>query len=318
MKIIDRDEIYRIISMDECVKLMKKTLSDLDKEISTQYLRTAVVLPNTNVLGLMPAWLGSDYFGVKVISVYHTNGGTAYPSHQGNVLLFESKNGSLLASLDATSITQIRTGAVSATATDLLATKDAKKLALLGSGAQARSHLEAILTVRDIDSVTVWDINQKGAERFRSDMEQKFKIKIKICETAKDAVLDADIICTVTASKTPVLCGEWVKKGAHINAVGACAAKDRELDSSLVASARLYCDNTDAILNEGGDFLIPKAEGIVNDNHILGTVGQLINGRIEGRTDDSQITIFEALGLAVEDVAAAKYLYEKSPGKQEN
>ena len=201
----------------------------------------------------MPGYLKkSGVLGTKIITVFPDNHRHGLPSHQGVVLLFDSNNGALKAVVDGSEITAIRTAAVSAIATDQLARKDSEVLCLLGAGQQARTHLEAMLLVRPIKVVKVWSRNSENAKRFKDEMEQKFNVLIKVCDTAEEAACDADIICTVTSSKQPILKGVWVKEGAHINAVGACQPNDRELDSELVRKSMFYVDSIESATNESG------------------------------------------------------------------
>lgn len=299
-------DVRRVLDTSGCIALMTQTLKDEAAGKCVQYLRTAVDLPNGNVLGLMPGWFG-DCFGVKAISVYHTNGGTGYPSHQGQIQLFGAQYGNLLAMADASAVTQIRTGAVSAAASLALANPDSKILAVLGCGAQGESHVEALRAVFELAEVRLWDPNTAAAEALAG----RTPGTAAAFATAREAVEGADIICTVTPSRTPVLQRAWVKPGAHINAVGACAPTARELPSDLVAAARFFCDNVDSVLHESGDYRFPAEEGLIGPSHICGTVGQVLLGAVPGRQTRDEITIFEALGMAVEDIACAKYLYDR-------
>ena len=306
---LSKEEVLQNLKMKDCISAMRQVLLDLEQGRAQQYLRTVTPLPAGGLMGYMPAAV-QGMFGAKLITVFHSNMGTEYPSHQGSVLLFEEKHGSLLAMVDGGAVTQVRTGAVSAVATDLLAAKEAGVLALLGAGVQARSHLLAIQEVRTLRQVTVWDIRPEAAQNFAREMSLCTGLPITACATAQEAVKEADIICTVTGSSTPVLQRAWVKPGAHINAVGACAPKDREIDSALMAASRVYGDSAESVLAESGDFLIPLQEGVYSQEHLLGTLGQLLAGACIGRTEPEQITLFEALGLAVEDIACAKLLYQ--------
>ncbi|MBR2121919.1 MAG: ornithine cyclodeaminase family protein [Lachnospiraceae bacterium] len=312
MIILDSACVEEHLKSTDCVELMEKTLYELAEGSCVQYLRTAINLPNTNVLGLMPGWF-DGYFGVKTISVYHTNRGSGYPSHQGQILLFESEHGSLLAGIDATSVTKIRTGAVSAVATRLLARPDSSRLCILGCGTQGESHIDAIVPFFDIKTITLWDAfpEAAGALAAKAGEGAARGIDIRVCDTAEEAVRDADIICTVTPSALPVLCGSWLKSGAHINAVGACAPNARELDSEAVRRAAFFGDSIDSVEHESGDYLFPLKEGVITREHLRGTIGDILLKKIPGRESDDQITVFEALGLAVEDIAAAKYLYDR-------
>ena len=317
MIVIEKEEVEQKLTMPICIGLMRTVLQDDAEGKSRQYLRTVTPLPGNNLLGFMPAYLGTgDYFGAKVITVFPGNHQAGLPSHQGSVLLFDAEHGALRFMADGDAITQIRTGAVSAVATDLLARPDAKRLALLGAGAQGRSHLEAMALVRRLTEVTVWDVRPENARRFAAEMAEKAGCPIRACSCAEEAVRDADIICTLTPSPTPVLESSWVKPGAHINAVGACSATARELSSDLVARCLLYGDSIESVEKESGDYLIPLSEGVIQKGHLRGTIGQLLCGEITGRTSAQDVTLFDALGLAIEDVACAKYLY--LAGKGEN
>lgn len=308
------EEVRAALSAADCIKVMDSALR-LEFHGAQQYLRTVTKLPTGNILGYMPAFLGEDYFGAKIITVFHTNMGTQYPSHQGSVILFDTAHGSMQCMADGNTITAIRTGAVSALATRELARADAGVLCLMGAGEQARSHLAAMREVRTLQEVRVWDMNFERALAFAGEQSEKYGIKITACKEAQRAVEGADIICTLTPSHTPVLEKAWVKKGAHINAVGACFKTDRELPSDLVAAGKFYCDSYDAVHAEAGDFLFPKEEGLIGDAHIIGTLGEVLEGHKPAREEDDEITIFEALGLAIEDVACAKFLLENAQGK---
>lgn len=310
MRIIDSQKVAELLTEERCIAVMRSALGALEQGHGEQYLRTPYQLPGRNIFAFMPAWLDEKYFGAKVLTVFHNNRGTGYPSHQGSVLLFQAEHGNLVAAVDASAVTEVRTGAVSALATDLLAKKDAGNLALLGCGAQAQSHLRAIRHVRALSLVRVWDIDPPRAAQFAERMAEETGLRVLAAHTAQEAVADADIICTLTPSSTPVLETDWVKPGAHINAVGACLPADRELPSALVAKARVFGDARDSVLKESGDFLIPLREGLFDESHLLGTLGGLLTGSVQGRRTDAEITLFEALGLAIEDIAAARYVFE--------
>lgn len=315
MKIFDQSYVEAHLPVAACLHIMEQTLKEERQGDCVQYLRTAIDLPNTNVLGLMPAYYERGYFGAKVISVYHTNGGTGYPSHQGEILLFGKEHGEVLAVIDAMSVTKIRTGAVSAVATRALANPDARVLAILGCGAQGHSHLNAMAVSMHLEEVRCWDAYPPCAQALAAAAGEK-GLRGVACASAREAVRDADIICTLTPSKEPILQGAWVKKGAHVNAVGACAPTARELDSDLMACSRIFCDNTESILHESGDFLIPQQEGRYGAEHLRGTVGDVLLGRIPGRKTREEITVFDAVGMAVEDIACGIYLYEQAEEKE--
>jgi alanine dehydrogenase len=228
------------------------------------------------------------------------------------VLLFEGEHGSLRAILDASEVTAIRTAAVSGVATRLLARESAGDLAILGSGVEARTHLEAMLAVRRIRRVRVWSPTPEKCERFAEREGKRHGITVEATDTAESAVASADLICTTTSSRDPVLKGKWIAPGAHINAVGSSIKSARELDTAAVLRSRLFVDRRESTLNEGGDFLFPKAEGAIGDDHILGEIGDILLGTVRGRESNEEITLFKSLGLAVEDLAAAQLVYARA------
>jgi ornithine cyclodeaminase len=312
MVYLTRDDARELLDMESCVPLMVDTLKALSRKEATQVLRSVIKLGDRNVLGIMPATMDSmKLAGAKVITVFPGNFSKGLPSHQGVVLIFETETGALKAAVDGDAITGIRTAACSAAATGALARKDAKVLAILGSGLQARAHLSAMRLVREITEVLVWDIDIDSAKRFKLEMEEAHGLPVTECQTSRDATRAADIICTVTAAKSPVLFGDSVKPGAHINAVGACSPDCRELDTNAVAKAKLFGDSRESALAEAGDLLIPIKEGALAESHFLGELGDVLLGRLAGRTLDTDITIFESLGLAVEDLASAEFIYER-------
>jgi ornithine cyclodeaminase len=264
-------------------------------------------------MGLMPSYLGGiETVGVKVIAAFPTNYGTEYDTHQGLVILFDTEHGLLRAILDATSITAIRTAAASGAATRLLSREDAGDLAIIGAGTQAHTHLQAMLSVRKIRRVRVFSLPLEGAHEFAEREGKRHSIKIEVKETAREAVEGADIICTTTTSKEPVIEGVWVAPGTHINAVGAFTPATRELDSALVTKSRLYVDRRESTLSEAGEFLIPKSEGLIGDDHIVGELGEALLGKAPARQSSEEITLFKSLGIAIEDLAAAHYVLQKA------
>jgi ornithine cyclodeaminase len=311
MVIIEKEQVRSLLTPEKCITAMEQALTDLENGVCDMPQRLICKMPNGAAFGFMPAYVG-DYFGAKVLTAYAPNMGTKYPSHIGYVMLFESEHCTVSALVDASTVTEIRTGCVSAVATRLLARSDAHKLAMIGAGAQARSHLAAIRLVRDITEVTVYDLFPAAAERYAAEMREKYGIPVKVAANVAEAVADADIICTLCPAKEPYLTRDMVKPGVHINAVGTFSPVTREVASDLVAAARLYSDHTPATRAESGEYLIPLQEGLITEDHILGSVGQLLLGRAQGRTGDDDITVFDALGLAVEDVASAKLVYLES------
>ena len=252
---------------------------------------------------------GGGFFASKVVSVFPSNTGSGFSSHQGVVLLFEAENGALKCIADAHSITAIRTAAASAVATRLLARPEACALAILGSGTQARMHLEAISAVRKITSVAIWSRNAQHAEAFAA-AHSTATCPITVFADSASAVANADVVCTVTSASSPILRGADLKPGAHVNAVGSCFPTQRELDTEAVVRARLFVDTRDACLKEPGCIVTPLQEGAIKSEHIVGEIGEVIAGGIAGRTNDTEVTLFKSMGAAVEDLCAVTALYE--------
>jgi ornithine cyclodeaminase len=312
--IINRREVTELLPMTECIDVMAEALKALARGNVILPLRPVMWLPEkVGALGMMPGYLGDvATMGVKVVSVFPGNHGTEYDSHMGTVLLFETTHGQLQAILDASQITATRTAGVTGAATRLLAREDAGDLAILGSGVQARSHLEAMLAVRRIRRIRVWSRNYDHAIQFAEAESRRHNVGIEPVPTAQEAVSGADIICTTTAAPEPILRGEWIAAGAHVNAVGSSVPFTRELDTAAVVKSRLFVDRRESTLNEAGDFLFPKQEGAISDDHILGEVGEVLIGKVAGRQSPQEVTLFKSLGLAVEDVAAARHIYQKA------
>jgi ornithine cyclodeaminase/alanine dehydrogenase-like protein (mu-crystallin family) len=311
MLILSQADVTRLLPMEACIDVMATTLATLARGDAILPLRTVILIPQTNdAFAVMPAFLGAPkIMGAKIITVYPGNHGTSFDSHQGAVLLFDAENGSLAALLDATAITTIRTAAVSAVATRLLARADAHRLAIIGSGVQAHAHLEAMCAVRPITSLRVWSRNAEHAEALATIARERFHLDASVAPNGENAVRDAEVVCTTTSAREPVLRGAWLSPGAHVNAVGASQASARELDSAAVVRSRLYVDRRESALKEPGDILVPLQDGDIGPDHIVAEIGELLIGRGTGRRDDQEITLFKSLGLAVEDLASASYVY---------
>ena len=316
--IASQEQVSTLMPMSECIDAMENALKMLAQGDAIMPLRTMVVLPDgQNLMSMMPSYLGGiGSVGVKVTAAFPSNYGTEYDTHQGVVLLFDTERGLLRAIVDCTSVTALRTAAVSGVATRLLARKEAGDLALIGAGTQARTHLDAMLCVRQIRRVRVCSRTLEGAQRFAERESKRHGVEVEVKETAQEAVQGADIICTATTSREPVLNGEWISPGAHINAVGAFKPDTRELDTSAVVRSRLYADRRESTLNEAGEFLIPKNEGVIGDDHIVGEIGEILVGKVSGRTSGDEITLFKSLGIAIEDLASAHQVLKQAEEQQ--
>ena len=286
-------DVRALLSMRECMDAMSTALADVSNGSAVLPLRTVVQLPGTsNFFATMPGGL-ANALGAKVITVFPGNEHTTRDSHQGAVLLFDPHTGELLAVMDASEITGIRTAAVSGVATRLLARDDADDLAILGSGVQALTHLDAMLIARPVRRVRVWSRTPERMRAFAARAEQRFQVTVECVKSAREAVEGATIVCTTTASREPVLRGDWLAPGAHVNAVGASIRTARELDTAAVVRARLYVDRRESALAEAGDFLIPRAEGAITDAHIVAELGEVIVGSAPGRATRDEITLFK-------------------------
>jgi ornithine cyclodeaminase/alanine dehydrogenase-like protein (mu-crystallin family) len=316
MLVIDGATVRRLLPMDKCIELMADALAGLARGNAANPLRSVLMLPfetaAPSALATMPAALGDPpALGVKIISVFPGNHDAGIESHQGFVLLFEPQHGSPVALIDAIEITAIRTAAVSGLATRLLAMPEASELAILGSGTQARSHLAAIRAVRPISRVRAWSPHRERLDAFVKEAAEP-DLLVEAAPDARTAVEGAHVVCTVTASREPVLEGAWLARGAHVNAVGASQPASRELDNEAVRRSRLYVDSRESASRESGDYLIPLREGAIGEDHIVAEIGEVAAGMAAGRGSADEITLFKSLGLAIEDLAAARWVHQRA------
>ena len=316
MLILSQSDVDALLTMDACIDVMASALGSLAKGDAALPLRTIMRVPKTdNFFAAMPGYVeleGEGVFGAKLVTVFPGNQGTAFDSHQGAVLIFDNEHGGVAAVLDGTAITSTRTAAVSGVATRELARRDASTLAILGSGVQAQTHLRAMCAVRPIRTVRIWSRKFENAQRLADAARREFGVDAVGVETGEEAVRGADIVCTTTSSNEPVLFGDWVSPGTHINAVGVSQPTARELDSAVVVRSRLYVDRRESALKEPGDLLAPLKAGEITPEHIVGEIGEVVIGKAPGRRDDTEITLFKSLGLAIEDLAASAYVYSEA------
>ena len=312
--ILTQAEVRRVLPMDECISLMGEVMKAVSQGKGLNPLRGGMSLPDgVGSLLTMPGYMQEPKaLGLKVIGIFPGNEGTVYESIQGLVMAFDPDRGIPLAIMDAGEITAIRTAAASGAATKSLAREDASQLAILGSGVQARSHLEAMLCARPIARVRVYSPTKAHRDGFAEEAASRHGIPVEATTTSEEAVRGADLICAVTSSGEPVVKSEWVAPGAHINAVGAYTPSTRELDTDTVARSRLFVDSRESALAEAGDFLIPKEEGAIGDDHLLGELGNVLLGAIPGRQGPDDVTVFKSLGIAMEDVASAHPVYQRA------
>ena len=309
MRLIDAAEVHANLTYEVCIPAIRAAMIALSAGQTRQLLRSIMHFDDGRMFGVMPGAMGdAEVFGAKVLSVFPRNFEVGRPSHQGVVLLFDPVTGELSCVAEARTITGIRTAAASAVATDALARPDARRLALLGYGEQAQTHLSAIAKVRDLESVTVWGRSADRAQAFRDRMQGHTGAPIRVAATAQAAAAEADIICTVSAAAEPILKGAWVQPGTHVNLVGSSFPGPAEADGDLVARARFIADYREGILKQGAEFLHAKAAGLVDDDHVVGEIGQVLSGALPGRQSAEQVTVYKSIGHIVQDLASVQAL----------
>lgn len=313
MIVIDRDTVHAKLGMRECIALLHPAMIALARGETRQLLRGIIDLDHGRAFGVMPGALGCDApFGAKLISVFPENFQLGKQSHQGGVLLFDPADGAPVALVHAGEVTAIRTAAASALATDALARAGAATLAVLGYGEQAAAHVVAMACVRPIAGVRVWGRDAEKATAFAARMTAQAGLDVRAAPTARDAVDGADIVCTTTAAAEPVLLGEWIAAGTHVNLVGSSRAGPVEADDHLVVRSRFFADHREGVLRQGAEFLRAKAAGLIDDDHVLGEIGEVLSGTLAGRMSDTDVTVYKSLGSIVQDLACAWWLYERA------
>lgn len=315
MRIIDREEVAERLTYEVCIPIVRKAMIAFSKGETRQLLRSIIPLAEGRMFGVMPGAMGADApFGAKLVSVFPENFAKGKQSHQGLVILFDPETGAPACVIHAGEVTAIRTAAASAVATDALARPEASRLALLGYGEQAATHAEAISKVRKIEAITVWGRDPARAEAFAARMDAELGIPVTAATDARAAVAQADIVCTVSAAKEPILKGEWVAPGTHLNIVGSSYAGPTEVDNDLVVRSRFIADSREGVLAQGAEFLKAKEAGLIGDDHVVGEIGQVLAGDLEGRQSVDQITAYKSLGHVVQDLASGWALYRELEG----
>ncbi|MDQ5820798.1 MAG: ornithine cyclodeaminase family protein [Actinomycetota bacterium] len=303
--VLSQAEVERLLTMPECIELMEETLVALARGELYQPLRSVVRPPDADgFMGLMPAHrgAGAPAFGLKVVCIFPGNPARGLDAHQGAVVLFDGETGEVRAMVNASAITAIRTAAVSAVATRALARAGARSLAILGAGVQARAHLEAMRALQEWEQIVVWS---RTAEHAR-------ELGVEVAPSAEEALRDTDVVCTTTTSHEPIVQRDWLKRGAHVNAVGSSIPTTRELDTQTLAAAALFVDRRESTLNESGDYLFAASDGAIGPEHIRAELGEVLAGTAEGRRSADELTVFKSLGLAVEDLACAEFLLRRA------
>jgi alanine dehydrogenase len=312
-RLLTSADVTGLISMDELIDAMGDALRQFSSGGVEQPVRTVVPIADQKVFGVMPAYVRlPGVVGAKLVSVFGSNAALNLPTHLATILLFSPNTGALVSVMDGRVITDMRTAAVSAVSARELARDDAQTLAIIGSGAQARSHLEAMERIFELKEIRVWSPTPDHQMAFITEMAGTTETKIVGSNSAEEAIHHADLIVLATSSATPVIQNEWVASGAHVISIGACRPTQREIDPALLRRGRLFVDSRAAALVESGDIVMGIQEGHFTASRIVGELGEVLNGKVEGRNAPSDITVFKSLGLAVEDIVAADLVYRKA------
>lgn len=297
---------------DDCIAAVRSAMIAHSAGETRHLLRSFIAMGEGRTFAQMPAALGVDgWFGAKLVTVFADPDEPSHRAHRGLVILFEGDRGEPVCIADAGTVTLIRTAAATALATDALARADARVLAILGTGHQAASHIRALTLVRPLEQIVVWGRHPERARRLADDLAAETGCRIEPAKDAAEAVRQADIVCTVTSSATPVLHGEWLASGTHVNLVGSSAPGPVEVDNAVVVNSRFFVDCREHVIAHGAEFLRAKEAGLVDDDHIVAEIGEVLAGTRPGRVSDGEITVYKSLGHAVQDLAAVAYLYEK-------
>jgi len=306
-------DVLAALQPEECAAAMAAVLAEHARGETYLPLRSVMAPPGAaGFLGLMPGWRAADHdggaaFALKAVCIMPGNPARGLDAHQGLVTLFDGESGVPTAILDASAVTAVRTAAVTAVATGLLARGDARVLAILGAGTQARAHLRALAGVRDFAQIRVYAPTRAHAQAL-VEQAGAARGEAGVAASAEEAVRDADVVVTVTSAREPVLQRAWLKPGAHVNAVGASTPRARELDTATVAASALFCDSRESLRNEAGEFRLAISEGLIaGDDHVRAELGEVLAGTAPGRRDAGELTLFRSLGLAIEDLAAAEH-----------
>ena len=313
--VLSHRDVLAALLPEACAEAMAAVLAGHARGETFMPLRSVMMPPDAaGFMGLMPGWRGrpggAAAFALKAVCIMPGNPGRGLDAHQGLVTLFDGESGVPTAILDASAVTAVRTAAVTAVATAVLARDDARTLAVLGAGTQARAHLRALAGVREFEQVRVYAPTRAHAQAVVQEMAGRAgapRGELSTAPSAQEAVRGADVVVTVTSAREPVLRRAWLKPGAHVSAVGASTPQARELDTDTVAASALFCDSRESLRHEAGEFRLAVAEGkIAGEEHVRAEIGEVLAGTADGRRDPGELTLFRSLGLAIEDLAAAE------------
>jgi ornithine cyclodeaminase/alanine dehydrogenase len=313
--ILNREEVASVLTMKDTIDAVEQSFRDLAEGKAEMPLRPTIrVAQPPGLINVMPAYLGTlGALGMKLVSSYPENPSKhQMPTVQATILYSDCRTGKLLAVMEGGYITAMRTGAASGVATKYMARRNAATAGVLGSGIQAETQLEAVCTVRPIKSAKVFSPTPAHRESFAKRMSAKLGIEVKAVAEAAEAVRGCDVVIAASAAKQPILKGEWLAPGTHINGIGSHSTDARELDELAVKRSKVVVDSMEAAMREAGDLLIPMADGVIGKDHVYAELGEVVLGKKPGRGGDDEITLFKSQGLAIEDVSTAKVVYEKA------
>lgn len=320
---LSRKDVEEVLTMEDSIEAVEKAFGEYGLGAVNMPLRSVIRLEKDKGSTLfMPAYIEAmGAIGVKVVSVYPDNPSKYnLPTTLGVVLLTDTKNGDTLAIMDGAFLTAMRTGAAGGVAAKYLARKSANEAGIIGTGVQGRTQLIAAAKVRTIEKIKAFDISRDRCELFCEQLSKEIGVKVIAVHSAEEAVKGSDIVITASSSKTPILKGDWLDEGTHVNAIGSHSPDTRELDTTAIKRAKVVVDSREAALKEAGDLMIPISEGLITPSQIYAELGEIVTGRKAARTNEKDITIFKSQGLAIQDISAASKVYElavkKGVGKQ--
>ena len=314
MLLLSESQVQSLIDIDELISTLEKAHIQYSSGNAVMPVRLVVPLPRIQGrITSMPGFLNEDKsLGMKVVTYFQENPRQNLPAILGTIMLFSAETGKMIAVMDGSYITAIRTACASAMATKPLANAATPVMGILGAGVQARAHIQALTRVRRIQRIKIYSPSGTSAAAIKKDMEDATRIAIDVARTAEDAVRDSDLLVAGSTAKEPIIKGQWLKNGAHINAVGSHRPDDREIDGATVARAKVVVDSREAIMAECGDILLAIKEKSISGNHIHGEIGEVLAGAKPGRISRNEITLYKSVGIAIQDVATANLVYHKA------
>ncbi len=311
----DAEAVEELLDYPGCIEAMRRAMIELSSGERPQPLRQIFTVGRDEMFGTMPGELKAlATFGAKLVSVFGDKDRPGRARHQGVVVAYDGETGAVICIADAEPVTKIRTGCATAVATDALARADVEVLAIFGTGVQAEAHLRAVPLVRSFREILVWGRSMEKTLQFAAQMTKELGRAVMAVSDGREAASRADVICTVTSSAQPVLLGEWVKPGTHVNLVGSSYLGPVEVDTDLVAKARYVADYRPGVVEQAAELKVAREAGRIDDTHVIGEIGEVLAGRLQARENEGQITIYKSLGHVVQDLAAAAYLRSRSDG----